>query len=108
MIDPTMFPDATSVAEVEATPENRAHVAAIAGPVQPDWSNAIMIGHPVYIIDGEKLRGYVPERNALTGGVKTYLDDDGHECIIAQTKDFPIPEGHPWHAPTERESKATP
>ena len=108
MNDPTPFPDATTVVEVEPTPENRQHVANIAGPVQPDWSNAIMIGHPVYIIDGEKLRGYVPERNALTGGVKTYLDDDGHECIITQTKDFPIPEGHPWHAPIEREKSTTP
>lgn len=95
MIDPALFPDATSVTEVKPTPENRAKVAAIVGPVKPDWSNALMMGHPVYIIDGKTLRGYTPVRNAITGSVKTE-DKNGVECIVCKPTDFDIPQGHPW------------
>ena len=96
MIDPALFPNATKVAEVESTPENRALVAQIVGPVKSDWSNAIMLGHPVYVIDGHTIAGYTPKRNALTGRVKTTIDADGDECILSQLTHFEIPDGHPW------------
>lgn len=90
MINPELFPDATLVVELTASPENRTHVAQIAGAVKPDWSNAIMIGHPVYVVDSTTLYGYVPVRNAVTGRIKT----DDNDCIVCELRAFPIPEGH--------------
>lgn len=89
-----LFPEADTVIELQPTPENRTHVAKIVGTVRPDWSNAIMMGHPVYLVDGATLFGYVPTRNALTGGLKTEQHPDGSESIICELRSFPLPNGY--------------
>ena len=89
-----LFPEAREVIELQPTPENRTHVAKIVGSVKPDWSNAIMMGHPVYLVDGATLFGYVPTRNTVTGGIKTEQHPDGSESIIFELRSFPLPNGY--------------
>lgn len=83
---------------IEDTPENRRLAFAVFGPVENDWSNAVLLGHPVYLVNGTHLRGSVPEVSPLTGRIKTVNDDEGRERIVSRLRDFPIPDGHPWKA----------
>lgn len=89
-----LFPNAITVIPVEETNENRQLVTNITGEIKSDWSNAIMRGNPVYIVDGEHIAGYTPAVTAL-GALKT----DTNDGLIKKLTLFPIPPGHPWHNP---------
>lgn len=76
---------------IEPTPENQGLLGIITGPILPDWSNAIMLAHPV-TREGNEISAHVPDRND-EGRIRE--DADGHLVGVPVT--FTIPAGHPWH-----------
>ena len=90
---PDLFPNAREVIEVQPTPENRAAVVAALGPVRKDWSNAFLVGEPVYLVDGVRIAGHVPTLGAM-GRVKVDADDN----MVLKLAVFVLPEGNPLRA----------